>query len=387
MNAAGQPHEPSDAPVKAGLPVRAWKLVGGAFIVLGTFAGGIANWHTVKSALFPTKPATVATIVSLVEPDISLEQFELQAQPPLQRGPSAALLTPGQHPGYRLVAYVMPAGTIVAANSEEPLKSTETKISNAQPEQKQEGKQIADEAKHVEEAAARERAKAAEEQKQAEAHVQEEDNKAHEAGKRAQEAGEKAGERAGERAANMLFAREEEAVARRKAQEARATVRAKRQDAARTPSERRVEAGKPARVEEVLHEAHLADNCRPSCGLKPIIEKTLKVSPNDTAAAAKVAQTVSRSPGVRVHYELTLKGLEHKVVALSYVLVQTNGPTPPVIFLKPVTIRTVAPVHEPEVIRGVCWVPLPASSRRYYLDLTVWDGEAELESKDTSYFF
>jgi hypothetical protein len=39
-----------------------------------------------------------------------------------------------------------------------------------------------------------------------------------------------------------------------------------------------------------------------------------------------------------------------------------------------------------EVVGGVCWVPVPSSSRRYYLEPTVYDGKAEVQSKDWSRF-
>jgi hypothetical protein len=272
------------------------------------------------------------------------------------------------------------AGTLVAVASAGEPESTESNTTSSvehAPELKLEGERTTEEAKRTEEAAAGEKAKATSEQKSAEVREQEEQKKEQEARKRAEETP----------AQGAVVAKAEEAQARRKARQAKATVVAKKREAVRPAAERRAEAGTPpGRVEEVLREAHLPEHCRPTCGLKPIIEKALKVTSNSGAAAAQAARAASRSPGVRVHYEITLKGLEHKVVVLTYALVQTNGRTPPTRYLIPIAIRTVAPVHEPEVVKGVCWVPVPSSSRHYYLDLTVLDGKTEVESKDTSDF-
>lgn len=366
-----------------------WKAVAAIGALLALAAGAITNWKTIETTLFPAKLAYAASIVSHVESDISLQEYELQTQAPVQRTQLATSVTPGgslgQRSGYRLAAYVLPtngqpaAGTRVSVASEETKSSESKTASSAEraPEIKQEGEKITEEAKHTEEVAAAEKAKATTEQKSAEVREREEQKKAQEAHKRAQET----------QAHGAVLAKAEEAQARQKARKAKATVLAKARQAVRPAAERRVEAGTPpGRVEEVLREAHLPEHCRPTCGLKPIIEKALKLSADSGAAAAQAARAASRSPGVRVHYELTLRGLEHKVVVLSYALVQTNGSTPSTLYARPITIRTVAPALEREVVRGICWVPVPSSSRQYYLDLTVLDGETEVESKDTSDF-
>ncbi len=368
-----------------------WKGVAGVCAALALLAGGITHWDTIKSALFPAGAATAATIFSHVEADISLQEYELQAQAPTPRTPSAAAVAPGEssrlRAGYRLVAYVVPAsaqpaaGTPVAAATGEEPKSTESKPATSaegQPKVTLESEKITEEAKHAEEAAAQEKVKATAEQKSAEARVQEEQKKELEAHKRA--------EGTDGRPAASAHAAAEEAKARTKAQQEEATVLARKREVARPVAERRVEAGKPGLVEEVLREAHLPQHCRPTCALKPTIERALKASSNNEAAATHAALAVSRGPGVRVRYKVTLTGLEHKVVVLTYALVQTSGPTPALRYLLPIEIRAVAPVHEPEVVRGTCWVPVPSGSRQYYLDLTVRDGETEVESEDTSDF-
>lgn len=399
------PEQPAAAPPPKprllSLPGQAWKLVAGGCAALALFATAITNWHTVKEALFPTEARSEAFIKGHVESDVSLPEYEAQAQLPGQGSLSATLLTPGGRSSYRLAAYVVPASTLTGAEraaasapvtlaATEPTTSTQTTSTQttstqptattspeSQPKIKQESAQITEEAKHVEEAAAQEKPKAVEEQKSAEADERAEEKKVQEARKRAEQTS----------AQEAALAKAEEAKALRKVQQAKATVRAKKRNVARPPLERRVEAGKPALVEEVIHEAHVVSHCPPGCGLKPIIEKALQTTSNNTALAAEDARTVSRGPGVRVHYELTLKGLEHKVVELIYTLVQTNGLTPSELYTRPVKIRTVVPVHDPEVVHGKCWVPVPSGSRDYFLDLTVVDGTAELNSTETNHFF
>ncbi|HYB23163.1 MAG TPA: hypothetical protein VED41_05155 [Solirubrobacteraceae bacterium] len=359
---------------------------------LAALAGIVTNWNTLSSAVFPAVPATKATIVAHVEPDISLREFEVQDQLPTQRSSAAAVVPGGSHtPGFgnRFAVYAVPASTpstagrFLAVSSEEPAKSSEsTTIKNSAEQKAKEGEKVTEEAKRAEESAAREKAQAASELKEAEAREQEERKKEQEERKKKQEAEERA------EAQGAATAKAEEAKARKAVAKAKETVRAKKQETVRPPSQRRIEAGTPAgRVEEVLHEADLPKHCRPTCGLKPIVEKVLKVTSNNAAAAAQEVRAVNPSSGARVHYEVTLKGLEHKVVVLTYSLVQTNGAPPPEPYLGTVAIKTVAPAHEPEVVRGICWVPLPSSTRQYYLDLTVYDGETEVESQDTSRFW
>jgi hypothetical protein len=140
-------------------------------------------------------------------------------------------------------------------------------------------------------------------------------------------------------------------------------------------------------VEEVLNDAHLGESCHPVCALKSIAEKALKATSGDVARAARqVGKVASSRTGVRVHYNLTVKGLEHKAVVLTYSLIQTSGPQPPAPYLDVVEIKTFAPDREPEVVKGSCWVALPPGSGRYYLGLTVYDGDKEVEYKPTKSF-
>jgi hypothetical protein len=358
------------------------------FALLALLAGGVTHWDTIKAAFFPPAPATAARIVAHVEQDISLGEYEVQDQPPAQRPASTATTAPGGSPrsgsGYRLAAYAVPVSTpaavgLLAVASEErtSTEQTTTTSGGATQKNKEEGAVVTEEARRAEEAAAREKAKATAEQQVAEAREREEQRKEQAAQKRAEETQKQGAARA----------KTEAAKARGGAEKAKETVRVKRQEAARPPSQRRAEAGTPAgRVEAVLYEARLPAGCRPTCGLKPIVEKVLKATSNNTAAAAREVRAVNPNSGARVHYEVTLKGLEHKVVVLTYALVQTSGAPPPEPYLATVAIKTVAPAYEPEVVRGTCWVPVPSSFRQYYLDLTVYDGKTELESVDTRRF-
>lgn len=373
--------QPADSPAKSSLLGRGRKIALFAFGALALFAGGITNWDTIKHDLFPAKSAAEASIVAGVEPDISLQEFDVQDQPPGQRPASTAAVAPGGSPrpgsSYRFAVYAAPAitqpaaGRLVAVSFEEEAKSQEQKI-------KEEGEKVKEEAKRDEENSAREETKAAAEQKSAEAREQEEQKKEQEDQKRVEET-QKQG---------VPQAKAEEETARKGVEKASATVQAKKKETVRPPSQRRIEAGTSAdRVEEVLHEADLSQRCRPTCGLKPIVEKVLKATSNNPAEAAQQVRAVaSRGSGARVHFEVILKGLEHKEVILTYSLVQTNGAPPPAPYLDTVAIKTIAPAREREVIVGDCWVPVPSSSQQYYVELTVYDGKTEVAYKDTSHF-
>jgi hypothetical protein len=360
----------------------------GLAAILAALVAIVTNWDTLRSALFPAKHAAEATIAARVDPDISLQEFDLQDRPPAQRPALTAEVAPGESPRpgsrYRFAAYTVPAsaqppaGGFVVVASNGQAKLAERKTTNTAEEKiKEEGEKVTEEAKHAEESAARERAEAAAEQKAAEAREREEQTKEQEAQKRAEET-QKPG---------VAQAKAERAKAQKAVQKAKETVRTKKQEAVQPPSQRRIEAGMPlGRVEEVLHRAHVREGCRPTCALKPIVEKVLKATSNNAAAAASEVRAVTRGSGARVHFEVTLKGLEHKVVVLTYSLVQTNGAPPPAAYLDTVAIKTLAPAHEPEVVRGSCWVPVPSSSRHYYVVLTVYDGDTEVGYKETSAF-
>jgi hypothetical protein len=373
--------QPADPPAKSGLLGGGRKIVLFASGALALLAGGVTNWDTIEHALFPAKAASEASIVAKVEPDITLQEFDRQAQLSAKGPPSTAAVatggSPRASPSYRFAVYAAPAiaqaaaGRTVDVSLEEQAKSEEQTI-------KAEGEKVKEEAKRDEENTAREKSRASAEQKSAEARELEEQKKVQEAQKRSEEP----------RRHNPVQAKAEEAKARSGVAKASATVQAKKQATVRPPSQRRIEVGTPAgRVEQVLNQAGLPERCRPACSLKPIVEKALKAtSSNVTEAAQEVRATASRGSGARVHFRVTLDGLEQKVVVLTYSLVQTNGAPPPEPYLDTVAIKHFTPVREREVIVGDCWVPVPSSSQQYYLLLTVYDGKTEVGSEDTSHF-
>jgi hypothetical protein len=366
---------------KARLPVRAWQAVVGGFGVLGLLATGLANWHKVESALFPAKAATAATIAARVESDISLPEYEVQRQGPASITTGAQALSGSR---YRFADYSAPEGeqplaeTVLLAASEPPGNGAQSTTTNGAEKKQAEVRSVTEEAKQAEERAATEKAQATAERKEAETREQEEQKKETKAVKRAEEAS----------ASGAPAAEAEATRARSEVEKARERVRAKKQEAIRPPSQRRIESGTPAsRVEEVLHKTQLPQSCSSMCGLKLIVESALKGASNDAAAAAKEVQAVNPRAGARVHYDVILKGLQGKVVKLTYSLVQTDGSPPPEPYEKLVTIRTVAPKGESEPVKGVCWVGVPSTSRRYFLDLTVYDGQTEVESGETKRFW
>jgi hypothetical protein len=377
VNAAPPPPKEPAAPAdKPGILRRVWKVIAGVSVGLGVIATGVTQWDTIESALFPTSAASEATIVAGVEPDISLGEFDAQARLPGRPPGSTAAVAPNGSPrtgtAYRFAVYAVPAisqpstGTLIDVSSEEAHQTI-----------KAEGEKITEEAKRDEENSAREEEKAAAEAKAAEAHEQEEQKKEQAAQKRVEESTKP----------GVGAAKAEEATAKAAVEAASRTVHAREAEAVRPASQLRIEVGTPARVEAVLHEAQLPEQCHPTCGLKPIVEKVLKDTSDNVAQAARVARTVaSHGSGARVHFEVTVKGLEHKEVVLAYALVQTNGAAPPPAYLGPVAIKRFAPGREREVIVGDCWVPVPSDSRQYYVELTVYDGVKEVAWKDTSRF-
>jgi hypothetical protein len=377
VNAApGPPEEPAAPPDKPGILRRVWKVIAGVSVGLGVIATGVTQWDTIESALFPTSAASEATIVAGVDPDISLEEFELQRRRPGRPPGSTAAVAPTGSPrprtAYRFAVYAVPAisqpstGRLIDVSSEEQHQAI-----------KAEGEKITEEAKRDEESSAREGEKAAAEAKVAKAREQEEQKKVQEAQKRVEEATKQ----------GVGAAKAEEATARAAVETASKTVQVKKAEAVRPASQLRIEVGTPARVEAVLHEAQLPEQCHPTCALKPIVEKVLKDTSDNVTQAARVARTVAlQGSGARVHFEVTVKGLEHKEVVLAYALVQTSGAAPPPAYLGPVAIKTFAPGSEREVIVGDCWVPVPSDSRQYYVELTVYDGVKEVAWKDTSRF-
>jgi hypothetical protein len=342
----------------------------------------VKNWDTLTSLLFPVGHAAEARIATGAESDIGLQEYELQDQSPGPRPASASVAAPGDYAGkgstYRLAIDGAPAGaqrstgTLVAVSFEEEAKNQEEKI-------KAGGEKVKEEAKHDEENAAHEEDRATAEQKSAEIREQAEQEKEHEDQQRAEET----------QSRGAAEAKTEEEKARRETRRASETVQAKKEEAHRPPSQRRIELGAPVKeVEEVLAQAGLPEHCRPSCTLKAIVEKALTAtSGNPTEAAREVRGTVAPGrSGARVHFALTLYGLEHKVVVLTYSLVRVTGAALPAPYLQTVKVTTVAPAREGEVIVGKFWVPVPSDSGKYYVELTVDDGKTEVAYKDTNPF-
>jgi hypothetical protein len=380
--------QPAGSPAKAKgrFLSRGWKAVYAVSVALTALAAIVTSSNTLRTFLFPDKAAGGAHIVAEMESDITLQEYDKDLQ---QRPASTAAFTGGasSRPDirnsfavYAARATLRPVATrFVAVSSEGEAKTTETK--SAEAKTKEEGEKIKEEAKRDEEDAAREKARAATEQKSAEAREQEEQKKEQEDQKRAEET-------QTQDAAQAKVEQAKAEKAEKKAEKADETVQVKRQEAVRSPTQRRIEGGTPAgRVEEVLHKAGVPERCRPTCALKPIIEKALKnTSGNTTTAALEIRTVAMRGSGASVHFEVTLKGLEHKEVVLTYALVQDSGPPPPEPYQGRVTIKTFAPASEEEVVVGSRWVAVPSNSQEYHLELTVVDSEKEVAFHDTSPF-
>jgi hypothetical protein len=360
----------------------AWKVVLAVFGALALFGGGVTQWDTIRSAFFSTKAAAEAHIE---EPEVEAMTRQAYESGPAQRAAPTAAVTDGAAPrpaGFRtsFAVYAVPAaaqpvaGRLVVVSFEEEAKDVETKI-------KAEGEKVKEEAKRDEEDAAREKARAAEEQKSAEVREQEEEQKGQEDQKRAEEAQK---QDAAQAKAEQAKAEEAEKAA----EKAHETVRAKKQEVARPLTQQRIESGASAdQVEEVLRKAGDSERCHRTCGLKPFVEKALKEKSGNATAAAEVVRPVAASnTGAFLHFRVILKGLEHKVVFVSYVLVQNNGQLPPEAYQGQVTIKTVAPSREPESRWVDCWVPLPSSSQEYHLELTVSDSQEDLDIRKTTSF-
>lgn len=265
----------SSSKAKGGFLSRGWKFVYAVSAVLAALAAIVTSSNTLRSFLFPHKAASGAHIVAEMESDITLQEYDKDLQ---LRPASTAAVVGGasSRPDIRnsfsvYAARVTPrpvAGRLVAVSFEGETKTAETK--SAEAKIKEEGEKIKEEAKRDEEDAAREKARVAAEQKSAEAREQEEQKKEQEDQKRAEET-------QAQDAAQAKAEQTKAEKAEKKAKTADETVQAKRREAVRSPTQRRIEGGTSAgRVEEVLHEAGVPERCRPTCALKPIIEKALK---------------------------------------------------------------------------------------------------------------
>src|SRR5580704_5445668 len=314
----------SSAKPKGRFLSRGWKFVYAVSAVLTALAAIVTSSNTLRSFLFPHKTASGAHIVAEMESDITLYEYDKDLQ---QRPVSTAAVAGGasSRPDIRNSFAVYPArvilrpvaGRFVAVSFEGEAKTAETKSAEARI--KEEGEKIKEEARRDEEDAAREKARVAAEQKSAEAREQEEKKKEQEDQKRAEET-------QTQDAAQSKAEQAKAEKAEKKAKTADERVQAKRREAVRSPTQRRIEGGtSTGRVEKVLHEAGVPERCRPTCALKPIIEKALKnTSDNTTTAALEVRTVAMRGFGASVHFEVTLKGLEHKEVVLTYALVQNS---------------------------------------------------------------
>ncbi len=402
MSAAQSPHEqPEAAPSKSSLLGRGSKVVLAVPAILAALAGIVTNWHTIKAAVFPTRAAAQAQIVAEVESDITRQEYIRDLLP--RTASSAAILGGASRgPGFRSsdAVYLAPAGPrlipaafVAVVNEPEPSSSAQVTGGNTEEKAKSEGEKLAQEAKSAEETTAQEKARAEAEQKAAEARVLEEKKKAQEETKKAQEDQQRVKETQKQGSAQ---AKAELEKAKKQAERADEAVRAKKQEVQakkreveRPPTQRRIERGASAsRVEAVLQEAGVPERCHPVCALKPTVEKALMHTSGDAVAAAQQVRAVAKgNSGAAIKFEVRLKGLEHKVVRLSYVLVQDSGPPPPVAYQGQVPIKTFVPKSEDEPEVGICWVPLPSSSRRFHLALTVVDGEQPVRFQKTSSFY
>jgi hypothetical protein len=398
MNAA-QP--PSGQPTKWSFLRQSWKLVVAVPTVLTALAGIVTNWHTIESALFPTKAPAEAQIVAEVESDITRPEYVRDLQS--RAAPTAAVLGgPSRRPGFTdsYAVHLGPAGarTIAAAfvavsSGSEPSSNAQLTGNSTEEKAKAEGEKLAQEAKSAEESTTQEKTRAEAEQKTAETRVLAEQKKAQEEKQKAQEDQQRAEETQKQGSAQAKVEQEKARQEAKKADEAvqakKREVQVKKREAVRPPTQRRIERGAPpSRVEAVLQEAGVPERCRPTCALKPIVEQALKHTSGDASAAARqVRPVVKRNSGAAVKFEVTLKGLEHKVVRLSYALVQDSGPPPPLEYQGQVPMMTFVPKSESELEVGICWVALPSSSRRFHLALTVVDSEKPVRFQKTSSFY
>jgi hypothetical protein len=374
MNASQQPPERSGASPTSWWSVlsRGQAIILGVAAVLTALVAIVTNWNELESLLFPAERAAEARIEA---PEAEAMTRQVYESGLTQRAASTAAVTGSAAPrlGFRtsFAVYAVPAaaqpvaGRLVALSLEEEAKHNEEEVKRASEKSKEE-------AKLDEENFARERSKAMAEQKTAEAHEQEEQKKQQEAQKRVEETQQ-------QNAAQAKAAQAKAEEAKRAAEKAHETVQTKKQEVARPPVQERIERGTPPdQIEEVLRKAGDSEPCRKTCSLKPFVEMALKEKSGNTTAAAKLVHTVAASnTGAFLYFHVTLKGLEHKVVFLNYVLVQNNGQELPVPYRGRVTIKTVAPLREPESRWVESWLPVPSSSQTYHLDLTVSDSSQE----------
>jgi len=381
---------------------RSWKAILAVPTILTALAGIVTNWDTIKHALFPTKaPAEAHIVVAEVDSGITRQEYRRDLET-RAGAPAAVRGGASPQPGFRnsYAVYLVPsgaqpiAGTFVAVASVAELTSTEQSTSSGTEQKaREEGEKLAQEAKSAEENTAHEKARAEEEEKTAKTSVQEAQKKAQEERERAQKAQQRAEETQKQGSAQAKVEQEKANKEAKKADQAvqakKREVQAKKREVVRPPTQRRIEGGAPAsRVEAVLQQAGVPERCRAICALKPIVEKALAHTSGDAKAAAREVRPVAtRNFGAAIRFEVTLKGLKHKVVRLSYVLIQDSGPPPPVEYQGQVPIKTFVPKSENEPEVESCWVPLPSNSRQFHLALTVVDGEKPVRFQKTSSFY
>jgi hypothetical protein len=348
---------------------RGWKGVLSALGALAAVATIVTSWI----AIFPHHAAITpgASFEVDVEP---MTRQEYKADQQSRGGATAAV------GGDSFAVYVVPvadgAEGLVPVSFTEEAAAEEQKI-------KEEGEKIKEEAKRDEEDSAQEEASATAEQKAAETTVHEEQQKEQEAQKRAEES-------QTQDAAKAAVEEAKAQDAQQQAEKASETVQVKKRDSVRSPTQRRIERGTPAsQVEAVLREAGEPERCQSTCALKPAVEKALKDKSGNTGKAAREVHGLAASNfGARLSFRVTLNGLAHKLVFLTYVILQEGRePPPPGSYEGEWPVGTVTPTNEHEPVVGHRWVPVPPSSQEYHLRLVVSDSkQEEVSLHDTSPF-
>jgi hypothetical protein len=355
---------------------RVWKALIGAVPVVGLLVTVATQWNSI----FPPSPPLEAHIEEPYAEPMTREAYDSGLGQRSTSTASAGGAVPRPGSGTSFAVYTVPAaaqpaaGRLVAVSFEEEAKHNEEEFKRADEKNKEE-------AKRDEENFAQERSKAEAEQKTAEAHEQEEQKKEQEAQKRAEES----------QAHDTAQAKAEQTkaeAAEKAAEKAHETVQAKKQEAAQPPTQQRIESGaSPDQVEKVLREAGDPEQCRENCSLKPFVEKALEEKSGNETAAAKVVHAVAASnAGAVLHFHVKLTGLTHRVVFLTYVLVQNNGQELPKPYWGKVPIKKVVPSREPESRWLECWLPVPSNSGKYHLKIIASDSQEVLDISKTNPF-
>jgi hypothetical protein len=375
-NAPSPPEQPARAASKWSALSQVWKILIGAVPVVGLLVTVATNWNSI----FPPKPPLEAHVEEPYVEPMTREAYNSDLKQPAASAASAGGAIPRPGFGTSFAVYAAPAaaqstaGRRVAVSLEEEVKHNEEESKRADEKNKEE-------AKRDEENLAREQSKAQAAQKTAEAHEQEEQKKEQEALQRAEES-------QAHDAAQAKAEQAKAAAAQKAAEQAHETVQAKKQEAAKTPTQQHIESGaSPDQVENVLRKAGDPEQCREKCSLKPFVEKALEErSGNETAAAAVVHAVAASNAGAVLSFHVKLIGLWHRVVFLTYVLVQDNGQELPRQYWGKVPIKKIVPTREPESRWLECWLPVPPNSGKYHLKLIISDSQEVLDIRKTNSF-